>query len=194
MKIARVRMGVLVTVTGLVLMGAGVTAAQATKPAPNHKVTLCHRTGSATGGNLHNGYTLITVDIASVANATNVRGHDNHNQIGNGPGGDIIPSYTYKTFTYPGKNVGNGGQAFLDNGCKKVERKTPTTPTKPTTPAKVTTTTSAVVPPAANPLPKAAAGGQADTSGQLLAGGLTGLAALLALGGGFMLRRRHGVE
>jgi len=46
---------------------------------------------------------------------------------------------------------------------------------------------------AANPLPKAAAAGQADTSGQLALGGLAGFAAFLSLAAGFGLRRRHGV-
>jgi hypothetical protein len=50
-----------------------------------------------------------------------------------------------------------------------------------------------VVVAAAHPLPKAAAAGQADTSGQLALGGLAAFAASLALGAGFGLRRRHGV-
>jgi len=45
---------------------------------------------------------------------------------------------------------------------------------------------------AVSPLPTAAAAGQADTSGEWTAGGVAGLAAFLALGGGFVLRRRHG--
>jgi len=45
----------------------------------------------------------------------------------------------------------------------------------------------------ANPLPVAASAGAADTSGQVAAGGLTGLAAFLAFGAAFMLRRRRGV-
>jgi hypothetical protein len=44
---------------------------------------------------------------------------------------------------------------------------------------------------AVNPLPSAAAAGQAETDGQLVAGGLAGTAAFLALGAGFVLRRRH---
>lgn len=46
---------------------------------------------------------------------------------------------------------------------------------------------------AVNPLPVAAAAGQADTSGQLVAGGFAAFAAFLLLGAGFVLRRRHGV-
>lgn len=45
---------------------------------------------------------------------------------------------------------------------------------------------------AVNPLPVAAAAGQADTSGQLAAGGFAAFAAFLMLGAGFVLRRRHG--
>jgi hypothetical protein len=45
---------------------------------------------------------------------------------------------------------------------------------------------------AVNPLPTAAAAGQANTDGQLTAGGAAGLAAFLTLGAGFVLRRRHG--
>jgi|GEM_PF-3578535 len=45
----------------------------------------------------------------------------------------------------------------------------------------------------ANPLPASAGAGKADTSSQLAAGELTGLAALLAFGAAFMLRRRRGV-
>jgi hypothetical protein len=230
-KIVRVRIGVFATVTGLVLLGAGVTTAQASQP-PNHKVTLCHRTGAVAGGNTHAGYSIITVDIASVANAKDVRGHDGHPQVGNGPDGDIIPSYTYQTYTYPGKNLGNGGAAFLENGCKAATPLTPdststtpsTTPSTPTsgtpttTPAATTaaTTATATAAPvsvlgtaawttpaqlsvlgtaaqAGDPLPSGAAAGQANNTGKLLAGGLTGLTALLAIGTGLVLRRRHGV-
>ena len=47
---------------------------------------------------------------------------------------------------------------------------------------------------AVNPLPVAAAAGQADSSGQLVAGGFVAFAAFLALGSGLVLRRRHGEE
>lgn len=45
---------------------------------------------------------------------------------------------------------------------------------------------------AVNPLPMAAAAGEANSSNQLVSGGVTALAAFLALGAGFVLRRRDG--
>ena len=46
---------------------------------------------------------------------------------------------------------------------------------------------------ATHPLPVSAHAGLADTSGQLAVAGLAGLGAVLMLGFGFVLRRRHGV-
>jgi hypothetical protein len=45
---------------------------------------------------------------------------------------------------------------------------------------------------ATNPLPTSAAAGEADTSGQLVAGGVTAFAGFLVLGTAFVLRRREG--
>ena len=211
MKIIRFHRTTVVILAGVVLLGTGVATAQASKPALNHKVTLCHRTGSAEGGNTHDGYSIITVDIASVANTKDVRGHDSHGQIGNGPGGDIIPSFTYPSFTYPGKNLGSGGAAFLENRCRETDA--PPTTVLPTTvlPTTDTTTTTTTVEGVegvggvggvgaavalaggeANPLPAAASAGQVDTRGQLVAGGFAVFAGFLMLVAGFVLRRRHG--
>ena len=116
------RFGNVVLASSTVLIA---TAAHATAP-PNHQVTICHRTGSADGGNQHNGYDIITVDIASSGYVQGA--HTSHEQTGNGPGGDIIPAYDYvradgTTFHYPGKNLttiiaGVPGSAILANGCQ----------------------------------------------------------------------------
>jgi hypothetical protein len=69
-------------------------------------VTICHATGSAS-----NPYVVIHPNANGV-----VSGHYDHQD-----GRDIIPSFTYNdhgtTKTFPGQNLGNGGQAILDNGC-----------------------------------------------------------------------------
>jgi len=56
----------------------------------------------------------------------------------------------------------------------------------------VTETSAGVQIAAAHPLPSAARAGDANTGGQLTAGGFAALAALLAFGSAFALRRRHG--
>jgi hypothetical protein len=73
---------------------------------PGNKVTICHATGSAT-----NPFVVISPNANGVIN-----GHYGHQD-----GRDIIPSFSYKshgeTKTFAGQNLGNGGQAILDNGC-----------------------------------------------------------------------------
>jgi hypothetical protein len=114
-----------------VLALAAPASATPTDPNADHKVTICHRTGSADGGNQHNGYTVVTVDIASSGYVKG--GHTGHEQVGNGPGGDIIPVYdafakvhgegnSYAPFHFPGKNTTlvDGSEewdAFIANGC-----------------------------------------------------------------------------
>jgi hypothetical protein len=66
-----------------------------------HKVTICHRTGSATGGNTGAGYSIITVDVAAI-DGEGASDHDGHNQTGNGPDGDVIPPVA--GFNDDGKN------------------------------------------------------------------------------------------
>ncbi len=104
------------------LLGAALlapSAAMATQPAPDHKVTICHRTNSNT-----NPYNEITVDIASSGHLQG--GHDTEHE---GPiwdpslknqkieWGDIIPPYTYGDFSYPGQNWTDEGAAILRAGC-----------------------------------------------------------------------------
>ncbi len=104
-------------------------------------VTLCHRTGAA-----DNPYVVITID----ADAVLQQGHDIHDQIGNGPVGDIIPPFEYSDGSYPGKNWTAEGQAILENGCViPVVTPTPTpteTTTTPTPTPTETTTTSTPTP------------------------------------------------
>jgi hypothetical protein len=95
------------------------SAALATQPAPDHMVTICHRTDSDT-----NPYVEETVDVASSGHLQG--GHDTKHE---GPiwdaslksqkieWGDIIPPYTYGDFSYPGQNWTDEGQAILRADC-----------------------------------------------------------------------------
>jgi hypothetical protein len=109
------------------LILAGFVSANADTPAGTH-ITICHRTGSAS-----NPYVVISPDVEGVIN-----GHLDHEQTGNGLGGDIIPTYTYNGVTYSknldgsfGHNI--SGRDVLANGCNlPAEKGTPTpTPTPP---------------------------------------------------------------
>jgi LPXTG-motif cell wall-anchored protein len=112
-------------------MAFAALPASATSSEPTHKVTLCHRTGSVDGGNLHNGYSIITVDISAASDFRRATNHEHHEQVGNGPGPDIIPAFEVDVkkgketvhYTYPGANLdyvftdGTTGAEFLTNGC-----------------------------------------------------------------------------
>lgn len=93
-------------------------------------ITLCHRTGSAT-----NPYIRISPDVESVIK----EGHLDHDQIGNGLGGDIIPLFEFQGQSYS-KNLdtdlggGMRGRDVLANDCQ-IRHHTPTpTPTLSSTP------------------------------------------------------------
>lgn len=100
----------------LALAAASATTAFATKPNPEHKVTICHAAPADAFGH----WVSITVDVASTGYQH--QGHESEHD------GDIIPAYSYQavdgsTFSYDGKNlstdVGGGvtGAEVLANGC-----------------------------------------------------------------------------
>lgn len=179
--------------------------ANATKPNPDHKVTLCHRTGSAT-----NPYVVITTDIASDGYVKG--GHNEHEQVGNGLGGDIIPAYEYTdveggVFSYPGKNLdfvfpnGETGAEVLAAGCVLTDSSpspTPTdspTPTETVTPPTSTSTPPVVTvtPPAPNKHTGSAPKRTAFTGGEWVAPTIA-IGLLLALGTGCLWLARRKVS
>jgi hypothetical protein len=121
------RMGISLIATAAIagtMWMAGAAPASATPP-PDHKVTICHATFSAT-----NPYVEITVDIASSGYVK--AGHADHTgpvpaTIGdvqdmkaNGiKWGDVIPAYHYDptNFDYPGLNWDQTGMDLLANHC-----------------------------------------------------------------------------
>jgi hypothetical protein len=120
-------------VLGLAVLMLSVfsAAVSAQSDAAGYHVTICHRTGSAT-----NPYVVISPDVEGVIN-----GHLDHDQTGNGLGGDIIPVFVYHGVTYSknlGINIGGvSGAAILANGCN-VPSRTPT-PTPTITPSRTPT-------------------------------------------------------
>lgn len=91
-------------VAGLVFM-IGAPSAMASPP-PNHKVTYCHATGSAT-----NPFVVITTDEIAV-----VMGHQNHQNEE-----DVIPPFAWalpnQSGFFPGLNWGPGSEEFIASGC-----------------------------------------------------------------------------
>jgi hypothetical protein len=147
----------MLVVAGVLL--AGVATASASRPNPEHQVTLCHRTDSNTRP-----YVQITVDVASVRKE---HGHDGHD----GPvwndtlkarhikWGDIIPAFDYDGQHYPGKNLTPDGLAILHGGCR-VPSGESTTPSSTCPPTSSSTTVSS--PPASTPAPTTSAPGKSS--------------------------------
>lgn len=127
---------------GLVLT-ISTFSVSAQSPAAGFHVTICHRTGSAT-----NPYIIISPDVEGVVN-----GHLDHEQTGNGLGGDIIPEFFYNG-TYYSKNLttsfgpGITGAQVLAAGCRIPKTISPS-PTQ--TPSSSATPTPPPPPPGATP-------------------------------------------
>jgi hypothetical protein len=115
-----------VLTSAALVMAVGMGTALATKPNPEHKVTICHAIPPDTAAN---GYHAITVDVASVGYQHS--GHESEH------GADIIPPYEYTdvdgdTFSYPGKNWTEAGQAISRNGCNLPDQPPPPPVSNPT--------------------------------------------------------------
>jgi hypothetical protein len=84
----------------------GVAAASNASPPPDHKVTYCHATHSAT-----NPFVVVTSDELSV-----VQGHQNHQDFE-----DVIPPFDWalpnSSGHFDGLNWGPGADVFIANGC-----------------------------------------------------------------------------
>lgn len=113
-----------ITISSLVaLLGLlFVFSSNTTKPAgasaiTPEKVTICHSDGQS--GN----YSQTTININSVTDCTGAAGHDGHSN-------DIIPSYTYSSCTYAGKNLSK--VSWISNNCSQPVTPTPTTTPTPT--------------------------------------------------------------
>ena len=138
-------------IPGLIGVALVAPTVVATPPAPDHKVTICHRTNSNT-----NPYLVITVDIASAGHL-----HGGHDTQHLGPiwdptlkarkieWGDIIPPYSYGAFSYPGLNWTSQGQAIWANDCRVPAPSS--SPTSPTSPPPSSPTLSSSPTPSSNP-------------------------------------------
>ena len=121
-----VRSGLGVGMASMIVLSAGALMADAQSPNAGFHVTICHRTGSAS-----NPYIIISPNVEGV-----VEGHLDHEQTGNGLGGDIIPQFTYEGVTYS-KNLdatfgeGISGAQLLARACNLPEGPPTPTPTPP---------------------------------------------------------------
>ena len=118
--------GVLAAVFTVLLLA---NTANATQPDPDHLVTICHRTHSAT-----NPYVVITVDEAAVDGEGNHDDHQSHNEgpvpdpasyenfasikADGGWWGDVIPPFYANgdPGTWPALNY-EGNEEFFEGGC-----------------------------------------------------------------------------
>jgi len=161
------------------LSGAALMApstALATKPAPDHKVTICHATSSHS-----NPYVMPTVDIASSGHLRG--GHDTRHE---GPiwsptlakhvkWGDIIPPYTYGTFSYAGQNWTAEGRAIHAAGCFVLVATASPTASPTTTPtATPTGTTPPTGEPRTGPTPSGSVEAETGTPASTPAGSVAG--------------------
>jgi hypothetical protein len=105
------RLTLALAIVAALMLPATVTA---TRPKPEHKVTICH----ALPEDADHDYQRLEVDIASsgyVQGGHHVPGGsigDKHSD-----GGDIIPPYEHGDFEYPGQNWTAFGQAIWRNDC-----------------------------------------------------------------------------
>ena len=111
-------LGVAVVAVPMLAISASATPSSGSD---DHKVTICHRDNDE-----KKPYVKETVDIASTGLLKS--GHNGHTGDVFAPGmkadhdkwGDIIPPYTYKSFTFAGLNWDADGQAIYKAGCKVV--------------------------------------------------------------------------
>ena len=130
----------------------GASAGDKGGSAPNHKVTICHRTDSNT-----NPYVIITVDTDAAGGGQDKGvGDHSHKHLGavwtaslkasHTKWGDIIPPYTDdQGVSFPGLNWTTQGQAIYNNGCRAVTTVTSSAPVTTSSSAPVTRSSSAPV-------------------------------------------------
>lgn len=113
---------VVVVMVAFGAVGATASVASATKPEPDHTVTICHATASDS-----NPYVEITVDIASIVGDSG-HGHSGVNA------GDIIPPFAMDGYSYAGNNWDDAGQTIYANGCDLPPNTTTSSTTSTTQP------------------------------------------------------------
>jgi hypothetical protein len=183
-----------------VMLATCVTAAQATQPDPDHKVSICHRTASDT-----NPYVFITVDEASLpAHLNNLPGH---------PAKEWKTDGTFRGVAHVAGDLKNDYVAETAADCVDFESSPTPTPTETVTPTPTETTPppTSTPPPTTGPPSKhthtptwtptwtptnGATPGEHPlaqtgmTDGERLAAGAVGLLTTLGLGSLYLARRR----